>query len=234
MTPSGEQCFSGGLDSFIHWWTSELQHRPLMTTYGTNKQHNTHLQQQQQYSNSTHQTDPYDTLVPHKQQQTHTNNTPVKHQQHTSTDLIDTYGTHNNNNTHQQHTSKTQQHTSTDPYDTYDASVLAGSWAGHSDAVWVWPSAESRTVCCRVLADGTVKLWNPQERQPCVCTFNTDREHGTPTSVDFNGTDPAHMVASFSSGDVVLYDLETSQSALVLKGQGQSGDHMIRTPPTSL
>lgn len=46
-------------------------------------------------------------------------------------------------------------------------------------------------------------------------------EHGVPTSVDFNGCDPAHMVASFNSGDVVIYDLETSQNALVLKGQGE-------------
>ncbi|XP_033844071.1 striatin-3 [Periophthalmus magnuspinnatus] len=136
VTPSGEQCFSGGLDSFIHWW-----------------------------------------------------NIPS---------------------------------TNTDPYDTYDASVLAGSWGGHSDAVWglAFSGIKNRLLSCS--ADGTVKLWNPQERAPCVCTFNADREHGTPTSVDFNGTDPAHMVASFSSGDVVLYDLETSQSALVLKGQGDS------------
>lgn len=41
--------------------------------------------------------------------------------------------------------------------------------------------------------------------------------------MDFNGCDPAHMVASFNSGDVVVYDLETSQQALVLKGQGDSG-----------
>lgn len=51
-----------------------------------------------------------------------------------------------------------------------------------------------------------------------VCVFV---EHGVPTSVDFNGCDPAHMVASFNSGDVVVYDLETSQNALVLKGQGE-------------
>lgn len=136
VTPSGEQCFSGGLDSVIHWW-----------------------------------------------------NIPSSN---------------------------------TDPYDTYDCSVLAGSWTGHSDAVWglAFSGIKNRLLSCS--ADGTVKLWHPQERQPCICTFNTDREHGVPTSVDFNGTDPAHMVASFSSGDVVLYDLETSQSALVLKGQGDS------------
>lgn len=136
VTPSGEQCFSGGLDSVIHWW-----------------------------------------------------NIPSSN---------------------------------TDPYDTYDCSVLAGSWTGHSDAVWglAFSGIKNRLLSCS--ADGTVKLWNPQERQPCTSTFNTDREHGVPTSVDFNGTDPAHMVASFSSGDIVLYDLETSQSALVLKGQGDS------------
>lgn len=136
VTPSGEQCFSGGLDSLIHWW-----------------------------------------------------NIPSSN---------------------------------TDPYDTYDCSVLAGSWSGHSDAVWglAFSGIKNRLLSCS--ADGTVKLWHPQERQPCISTFNADREHGVPTSVDFNGTDPAHMVASFSSGDVVLYDLETSQSALVLKAQGDS------------
>lgn len=42
--------------------------------------------------------------------------------------------------------------------------------------------------------------------------------------MDFNGCDPAHMVASFHSGDVVIYDLETSQNTLVLKGQGEDGE----------
>uniref|UniRef100_A0A8C6WMZ7 Striatin, calmodulin binding protein 3 n=1 Tax=Neogobius melanostomus TaxID=47308 RepID=A0A8C6WMZ7_9GOBI len=108
VTPSGEQCFSGGLDSVIHWW-----------------------------------------------------NIPSSN---------------------------------TDPYDTYDCSVLAGSWTGHSDAVWglAFSGIKNRLLSCS--ADGTVKLWHPQERQPCICTFNADGEHGVPTS--------------------------TSQSALVLKAQG--------------
>uniref|UniRef100_A0AAQ5X6U7 Striatin-3 n=1 Tax=Amphiprion ocellaris TaxID=80972 RepID=A0AAQ5X6U7_AMPOC len=107
-----------------------------------------------------------------------------------------------------------------DPYDTYDPSVLAGSWTGHTDGVWglAYSGIKNRLLSCS--ADGTVKLWNPTEKNPCISTFNANREHGVPTSVDFNGCDPAHMVASFSSGDVVIYDLETSQNALVLKGQG--------------
>lgn len=59
---------------------------------------------------------------------------------------------------------------------------------------------------------GTVSLTNT----------SVSAEHGVPTSVDFNGCDPAHMVASFNSGDVAVYDLETSQQALLLKGQGDS------------
>ncbi|TKS86119.1 Striatin-4 Zinedin [Collichthys lucidus] len=108
-----------------------------------------------------------------------------------------------------------------DPYDTYDPSVLAGSWMGHTDAVWglAYSGIKNRLLSCS--ADGTVKLWNPTEKNHCISTFNTNMEHGIPTSVDFNGCDPAHMVASFNSGDVVVYDLETSQNALVLKGQGE-------------
>uniref|UniRef100_A0A672HFL0 Striatin-3 n=1 Tax=Salarias fasciatus TaxID=181472 RepID=A0A672HFL0_SALFA len=109
-----------------------------------------------------------------------------------------------------------------DPYDTYDPSVLAGSWTGHTDAVWglAYSGIKNRLLSCS--ADGTVKLWNPTEKNPCIATFNANKEHGIPTAVDFNGCDPAHMVASFNGGDVVVYDLETSQNALVLKGQGDS------------
>lgn len=137
-----------------------------------------------------------------------------------------------------------------------DPSVLAGSWAGHTDAVWglAYSGIKSRLLSCS--ADGSVKLWNPTEKNPCISTFNTNKgettgsterppeeaavrrrplsvfvfaEHGIPTSVDFNGCDPAHMVASFNSGDVVVYDLETSQQALVLKGQGDGGKTRSRS-----
>ncbi|XP_076022123.1 striatin-3 isoform X2 [Genypterus blacodes] len=109
-----------------------------------------------------------------------------------------------------------------DPYDSYDPSVLAGSWLGHTDAVWGLAYSGIKNCLLSCSADGTVKLWNPQEKTPCVSTFNVNKEQGVPTSVDFNGCDPAHMVASFNTGDVVIYDLETSQNALVLKGQGDS------------
>ncbi|XP_077477401.1 striatin-3 [Stigmatopora argus] len=108
-----------------------------------------------------------------------------------------------------------------DPYDTYDASALAGTWTGHTDAVWslAYSAVKDRLLSCS--ADGTVKLWNPQEENPCISTFNADGEHGVPTSVDFNGCEPAQAVASFHDGDVALYDLETSQSTLVMKAQSE-------------
>uniref|UniRef100_H3CA87 Striatin-3 n=1 Tax=Tetraodon nigroviridis TaxID=99883 RepID=H3CA87_TETNG len=109
---------------------------------------------------------------------------------------------------------------SVDPYDTTsDSGVLAGSWRGHTDAVWglAYSGIKNRLLSCS--ADGTVKLWNPSEKSPCVCTFNTSGEYGIPTSVDFNGCDPANMVVSFNGGDVVVYDLETEKSLLVLRDQ---------------
>ncbi|KAM9569763.1 striatin-3-like [Salvelinus alpinus] len=109
-----------------------------------------------------------------------------------------------------------------DPYDTYDPSVLAGTWLGHTDAVWglAYSGIKNRLLSCS--ADGTVKLWNPQEKNPCISTYNVEKEHGIPTAVDFNGCDPAHMVASFNTGNAVIYDLETSQTAVVFAGQGES------------
>lgn len=78
-----------------------------------------------------------------------------------------------------------------------------------------------RMVVCFCRTDGGVFLsWNTVAMIISSGVFSL--EHGVPTSVDFNGCDPAHMLASFCSGDVVLYDLETSQNALVLKCQGDS------------
>ncbi|ROL41576.1 Striatin-3 [Anabarilius grahami] len=110
-----------------------------------------------------------------------------------------------------------------DPYDTYDPSVLAGTLLGHSDGVWglAYSGIKNRLLSCS--ADGTIKLWNPQEKSPCLSTFNSDRDHGVPTSIDFNGCDPAHMVASYNTGDAVVYDLETSQPIVVFAAQGESG-----------
>nr|KAF6502877.1 striatin 3 [Molossus molossus] len=119
-----------------------------------------------------------------------------------------------------------------DPYDTYEPNVLAGTLVAHTDAVWglAYSGIKNQLLSCS--ADGTVRLWNPQEKLPCICTYNGDKGHGIPTSVDFIGCDPAHMVTSFNTGSTVIYDLETSQSLVMLSSQIdsdlQSSNHINR------
>ncbi|XP_033917214.1 striatin-3 isoform X4 [Melopsittacus undulatus] len=110
-----------------------------------------------------------------------------------------------------------------DPYDTYEPNVLAGTLIAHTDAVWglAYSGVKNHLLSCS--ADGTIRLWNPPEKMPCICTYNGEKEHGIPTSVDFIGCDPAHMVASFNTGNTVIYDLETSQSVVMLSSQIESG-----------
>ncbi|XP_048708344.2 striatin-3 isoform X3 [Caretta caretta] len=110
-----------------------------------------------------------------------------------------------------------------DPYDTYEPNVLAGTLIAHTDAVWglAYSGIKNHLLSCS--ADGTIRLWNPPEKLPCICTYNGEKEHGIPTSVDFIGCDPAHMVTSFSTGNTVIYDLETSQSLVMLSSQIDSG-----------
>lgn len=110
-----------------------------------------------------------------------------------------------------------------DPYDTYESNVLAGTLVAHTDAVWglAYSGIKNQLLSCS--ADGTVRLWTPQEKLPCICTYNGDKGHGIPTSVDFIGCDPAHMVTSFNTGSAVIYDLETSQSLVMLSSQVDSG-----------
>ncbi|XP_056402007.1 striatin-3 isoform X5 [Hyla sarda] len=109
-----------------------------------------------------------------------------------------------------------------DPYDTYDPSVLSGTLVGHTDAVWslAHSGVKDRLLSCS--ADGTVRLWNPPDSVPCIGTYNGNKEHGIPTSVDFIGCDPAHAVASFTSGCIVIYDLETSLSVMQLSAPSDS------------
>uniref|UniRef100_G1QRB0 Striatin-4 n=1 Tax=Nomascus leucogenys TaxID=61853 RepID=G1QRB0_NOMLE len=117
---------------------------------------------------------------------------------------------------------------SMDPYDGYDPSVLSHVLEGHGDAVWglAFSPTSQRLASCS--ADGTVRIWDPSSSSPaCLCTFPTASEHGVPTSVAFTSTEPAHIVASFRSGDTVLYDLEAGSALLTLESRGSSGPTQI-------
>ncbi|KAL2086622.1 hypothetical protein ACEWY4_017681 [Coilia grayii] len=103
-----------------------------------------------------------------------------------------------------------------DPYDSYDASVLRGALCGHTDSVWgvAYSSAHHRLLSCS--ADGTVRLWDAADTAPALAVFNQDLELGIPSSVDLVCSEAAHMVASFDSGQIGIFNMETQQLLLKL------------------
>ncbi|XP_037621668.1 striatin-like isoform X2 [Sebastes umbrosus] len=107
-----------------------------------------------------------------------------------------------------------------DPYDSYEPSVLRGALCGHTDSVWglVYSSAHQRLLSCS--ADGTVRLWNAADTSPSLAVFNERGELGVPTSVDLVSSDPAHMVTSFTTGHIGLFNMETQQLVLKLESAG--------------
>ncbi|XP_033480746.1 striatin isoform X2 [Epinephelus lanceolatus] len=107
-----------------------------------------------------------------------------------------------------------------DPYDSYEPSVLRGALLGHTDSVWglVYSSAHQRLLSCS--ADGTVRLWNAADTSPSLAVFNERGELGVPTSVDLVSSEPAHMVTSFTTGHIGLFNMETQQLVLKLESAG--------------
>ncbi|XP_073328047.1 striatin isoform X2 [Pagrus major] len=107
-----------------------------------------------------------------------------------------------------------------DPYDSYEPSVLRGALCGHTDSVWglVYSSAHHRLLSCS--ADGTVRLWNAADTSPSLAVFNERGELGVPTSVDLVSSEPAHMVTSFTTGHIGLFNMETQQLILKLESAG--------------
>ncbi|XP_071399154.1 striatin-4 [Centroberyx affinis] len=114
-----------------------------------------------------------------------------------------------------------------DPYDNYDPGIESSVLAGHEDSVWglAYSAAQHRLASCS--ADGTVRIWDPQNSAPCLSVFNKEKEHGTPTSVAFVTSDPNQVVVSFDGGETLLYDLNTEQSIMVLETQTKDGSELI-------
>ncbi|XP_068582644.1 striatin [Cebidichthys violaceus] len=107
-----------------------------------------------------------------------------------------------------------------DPYDSYEPSVLRGALCGHTDSVWgvVYSSAHQRLLSCS--ADGTVRLWNAADTSPSLAVFNERGELGVPTSVDLVSSESSHMVTSFTTGHIGLFNMETQQLVLKLESAG--------------
>ncbi|KAM7409010.1 hypothetical protein PAMA_002636 [Pampus argenteus] len=110
-----------------------------------------------------------------------------------------------------------------DPYDSYDPSVLRGELCGHTDSVWglVYSSTHQRLLSCS--ADGTVRLWDANSTSPALAVFNENKKLGVPSSVDLVCSDPAHLVTSFTSGEIGLFNMETRQLVLNLESNVEPG-----------
>ncbi|XP_070976186.1 striatin-like isoform X3 [Oncorhynchus clarkii lewisi] len=109
-----------------------------------------------------------------------------------------------------------------DPYDSYEPSVLRGALCGHTDSVWglVYSGVHQRLLSCS--GDGTVRLWDASDTKPALVTFRS-KEFGVPSSVDVVCSDPAHMVTSFTSGQIGLFNMETQQLVLSLESAAETG-----------
>lgn len=114
-----------------------------------------------------------------------------------------------------------------DPYENYDPSIESSVLAGHEDSVWglAFSAVHHRLASCS--ADGTIRIWNPQNSAPCLSVLNKEREHGTPTSVAFVASDPNQVVVSFDGGETWIYDLNTEQSVITLETQTKDGSELI-------
>lgn len=110
-----------------------------------------------------------------------------------------------------------------DPYDSYDPSVLRGELSGHTDSVWglVYSSAHQRLLSCS--ADGTVRLWDANTNSPSLAVFNENKKLGVPSSVDLVCSEPAHLVTSFTNGQIGLFNMETCQLVLSMESNLEPG-----------
>uniref|UniRef100_A0A3B3CLV9 Striatin n=1 Tax=Oryzias melastigma TaxID=30732 RepID=A0A3B3CLV9_ORYME len=110
-----------------------------------------------------------------------------------------------------------------DPYDSYDPSVLRGELSGHTDSVWglVYSGVHQRLLSCS--ADGTVRLWDASTTSPALAVFNENQKMGIPSSVDLVCSDPAHLVTSFTNGEIGIFNMETRQLVLSLESNLEAG-----------
>uniref|UniRef100_T1IWN9 Striatin N-terminal domain-containing protein n=1 Tax=Strigamia maritima TaxID=126957 RepID=T1IWN9_STRMM len=97
-----------------------------------------------------------------------------------------------------------------------DPGVLTETLTAHSDSVWGLSIHSSKMQLLSCSADGTVRLWAPQNKTTLLNTYVVDTGEGAPTSVDFVRCDPAQMVTAFSSSMCTIYDLETGKPVVQL------------------
>nr|CAB3266665.1 striatin-3 [Phallusia mammillata] len=118
-----------------------------------------------------------------------------------------------------------------DAYDTYDSSLAGEILVGHTDAVWSLSYSNTRQQLLSASADNSIKLWRPTSNDPLVQTYTVDGP-STPTCVEFVQCDSNHAVVSHTDGKVVLYDLETGKTPVILSENDTGRVNAVATHPT--
>ncbi|XP_076247091.1 connector of kinase to AP-1 isoform X2 [Calliopsis andreniformis] len=116
-----------------------------------------------------------------------------------------------------------------DPYNSYEPSVLCQVLKGHTDAVWGLSMYQSQLLS--ISADGTVKLWSPQNKSSPLLRTYVSEQDGIPTSVDFVRYEPRKLVVAYE-GACVVFDTETGESVARLEANETKGVNRVVTHPT--
>ncbi|XP_056022449.1 striatin-3-like isoform X7 [Ostrea edulis] len=111
-----------------------------------------------------------------------------------------------------------------DPYDSFDQNVLNCTLEGHTNAIWGLSVHSSKLQLLSCSADGTVRLWSPGQKPPLLQSYTAEEADGVPTSVDFVRCDPSQMVASYSSSNTYIYDIETAKQVLCIDTKSATED----------
>ncbi|OAD61332.1 Striatin-3 [Eufriesea mexicana] len=117
-----------------------------------------------------------------------------------------------------------------DPYDSYEPSVLSQTLKGHTNAVWGLSMYQLRSQLLSISADGTVKLWSPQNKSPLLHTYISEQD-GIPSSVDFIRDESDKLVVAYNRACVV-FDTETGESVVRLEANEMKGVNRVVAHPT--
>ncbi|CAO3657077.1 unnamed protein product [Mucor hiemalis] len=124
------------------------------------------------------------------------------------------------------------------PFSPVDPSLNIATYVGHTDAIWDFRLSQNNLLGS-ASADGTVKIWDTESSGNLLkssWTYDGISSEETysdgkvaPTSIDFCRTNPNRVAVSFANAKIRLYDIETGQVIMTLKGSDDSYDNTFAT-----
>ncbi|KAI8641506.1 WD40-repeat-containing domain protein [Parasitella parasitica] len=127
------------------------------------------------------------------------------------------------------------------PFSPVDPSMNEATYIGHTDAIWDFklsPDNYHSNLLASASADGTVKIWDTQTSGNLlksswtfdgISTEGALKDKVAPTSLDFCQTDIHKIAVSFANAKIRLYDVETGQVIMTMKGSDDSYDNTFAT-----